>query len=153
MDLGTYCLHWIRTVVGAEPAGVQAQGQTAASGVDLSTHAILSFQNGIIAEMTCDMIGPVRATLEVIGLEGSLKVINPLAPQMGHMLEVSRDGEAPRRETVTRDPTDDFQLRAFVDAVRGRKPALTGGADAVAQMTVIDAIKAAAAGSGRASLG
>ncbi len=153
MDLGTYCLHWARTVAGAEPLGVQAESVLGASGVDISTHAILNFPGGVIAELTCDMAGPVRASLEITGLEGSLKVINPLAPQLGHLLEVTREGEIGHRETVTRDPTYDFQLRAFVAAVRGGPPPLTGGADAVAQMAAIDAIKAAARQGGRVNLG
>jgi predicted dehydrogenase len=45
---------------------------------------------------------------------------------------------------VSRDPTYDFQLRAFVDAVRGVTPALTGGADAIAQMAAIEMIAAMA---------
>lgn len=152
MDLGTYCLHWARTVAGAEPFGVQAQSVFGASGIDISTHAILTFPRGVLAELTCDMAAPARASLEITGLEGVLKVINPLAPQMGHMLEVTRDGAESRRETVTRDPTYDFQLRAFVAAVRGGSPPFTGGADAVAQMAVIDAIKSAAAQGGRTAL-
>lgn len=144
MDLGTYCLHWARTVAGAEPVGARAQSVFGASGVDISTHAILGFPGGVIAEVTCDMVGPVRATLDITGREGTMKVVNPLAPQLGHLLEVAREGEAPRQETMTRDPTFDFQLRAFVDAVRGGAAPLTGGQDAVGQMAAIDAIKAAA---------
>ena len=55
---------------------------------------------------------------------------------------VSVEGEEARRETVSRDPTYDFQLRAFVDAVRGAAPALTGGADAIAQMAAMETIAA-----------
>ncbi|WP_309643112.1 Gfo/Idh/MocA family oxidoreductase [Phenylobacterium sp.] len=145
MDLGTYCLHWSRTVAGAEPLAARAESVLSASGVDVSTHAILAFPGGVIAELTCDMAGPVRASLEITGLEGRLKVINPLAPQLGHLIEVVREGGTSRRETASREPTYDFQLRAFVAAVRGEAAPLTGGADAVAQMAAIDAIKAAIA--------
>lgn len=60
------------------------------------------------------------------------------------MLEITPEGEATRQETVTRDPTYDYQLRAFVDAVRGRAADLTGGDDAVAQMELLDAVRPAA---------
>ena len=142
MDLGTYCLHWVRTVVGAEPEVRAAKAMIGATGVDISTQATLAFPRGVSAEISCDMAGPVRATLEIEGLEGRIKVINPLAPQMGHLIEVSVEGEEARRETVSRDPTYDFQLRAFVDAVRGAAPALTGGADAIAQMAAMETIAA-----------
>lgn len=144
MDLGTYCLHWVRTVVGAEPQVRAAKAMIGATGVDISTRATLAFPRGVMAEIACDMAGPVRATLEIEGLEGRLKVINPLAPQMGHLIEVTVEGDEPRREMVSRDPTYDFQLRAFVDAVRGVTPALTGGADAIAQMAAIEMIAAMA---------
>lgn len=143
MDLGTYCLHWLRTVAGAQPRVLEAASMFGASGVDISTRATLAFPLGVSAEMVCDMAGPVRATLAVEGSAGSLRVVNPLAPQLGHMLEVTPEGHATRQETVTRDPTYDFQLRAFVQAVRGRRPALTGGEDAVAQMQLLDAVRAA----------
>lgn len=144
MDLGTYCLHWVRTVAGAEPTVVTAASMFGASGVDISTRATLAFPLGVNAEIICDMAGAVRATLAVEGSAGVLRVVNPLAPQLGHLLEVTPEGRSARQETVTREPTYDFQLRAFVDAVRGRSPAVTGGQDAVAQMQLLDAVRAAA---------
>lgn len=144
MDLGTYCLHWVRTVVGAEPEIRSASAMIGATGVDISTQAMLTFPRGVVADISCDMAGPVRATLEIEGLEGRLKVINPLAPQMGHLIEVTVEGEEARRETVSRDATYDFQLRAFVEAARGGPPPLTGGADAIAQMAALEAIAAMA---------
>jgi predicted dehydrogenase len=144
MDLGTYCLHWARTVAGGEPKVTAASHVLAGSGVDISTKATLAFARGVVAEIACDMAGSVRATLDVEGAEGRMRVINPLAPHLGHMLEVTREGEAARQETVSREPSYDFQLRAFVAAVRGEETPLTGRDDAVAQMDLIDAVKAAA---------
>lgn len=144
MDLGTYCLHWVRTVAGSEPKVTAASCMLGGSGVDISTRATLAFARGVIAEVVCDMAGPVRATLDIEGAEGRMRVVNPLAPQLGHLLEVTREGEQTRQETVSREPTYDFQLRAFVGAVRGEEAPLTGGDDAVAQMDLIDQIKAAA---------
>lgn len=144
MDLGTYCLHWVRTVAGAEPKVVSASSVFGASGVDISTKANLAFPRGVSAEIVCDMAGTVRATLAIEGTAGEMRVVNPLAPQMGHLIEVTPEGHAARQETVSREPTYDFQLRAFVEAVRGRAGALTGGDDAVAQMELLDAVRTAA---------
>ena len=83
------------------------------------------------------------AMLEVMGRLGSLKAVSPLVPQMGHLLEVKIDGAEPRRETFSRDPTYDFQLRAFVDACRGGPAPLTFGQDSIAQMVLLDAVSAA----------
>src|SRR3546814_19793812 len=46
MDLGTYCLHWCRTVMGAEPRVTAARALVGASGVDLATDASLAFPSG-----------------------------------------------------------------------------------------------------------
>lgn len=144
MDIGTYPLHWVRTAVGAEPSVARAGGVFGRGGIDHSTQADLVFPNGATATISCSMVEPTpMASLEVVGTLGRLKAINPLAPQMGHLLEVrAAEGEA-RRETFSRDPTYDFQLRAFVDAVRGGPPPLTSGADSIAQMVLIDAVSAA----------
>lgn len=144
MDLGTYCLHWVRTVAGSEPKVVSASSVLGATGVDISTKAVLAFPRGVSAEIACDMAGAVRATLAIEGTAGEMRVVNPLAPQMGHRIEVTPEGEAARQEMVSRDPTYDFQLRSFVEAVRGRARSLTGGDDAVAQMELLDAVRAAA---------
>lgn len=144
MDIGTYPLHWVRTAAWAEPAVVRASGVFGRGGVDHSTEAELLFPNGATARISGSMVEETpMASLEVTGTLGSLKAINPLAPQMGHLLEVKVTGAEPRRETFSRDPTYDFQLRAFVDAIRGGPAPLTSGKDAIAQMVLLDAVSAA----------
>ncbi|MEO8114359.1 MAG: Gfo/Idh/MocA family oxidoreductase, partial [Phenylobacterium sp.] len=138
MDLGTYCLHWCRTVAGAEPKVTRADCLLGETGVDIWTRATLTFPSGVVADICCDMTAVFKAELTIEGAKGTLKVINPLAPQLGHRIEV--EGGTPRRETVTRDPTYDFQLRAFVDAVRGGPAPPTAGADSIAQMRLLDAV-------------
>lgn len=142
MDLGTYCVHWCRTLAGEEPKVTRATAMIGETGVDISTHASLAFARGITGQVACDMASPPHACLEIEGLDGRIKVTNPLAPQLGHLIEI--DGlDGARRETCTRDPTYDFQLRAFVAAVRGGAAPPTSGADSVGQMAALDAIRAA----------
>ncbi|WP_421931558.1 Gfo/Idh/MocA family protein [Phenylobacterium sp.] len=144
MDIGTYPLHWVRTAAWAEPTVVRASGVFGRGGVDHSTEAELVFPNGATARVSGSMVADApMASLEVGGTLGRLKAINPLAPQMGHLLEVTIEEEPPRRETFSREPTYDFQLRAFVDACRGGPSPLTSGKDSIAQMVLIDAVSAA----------
>ncbi|MFZ3004909.1 MAG: Gfo/Idh/MocA family oxidoreductase [Phenylobacterium sp.] len=144
MDIGTYPLHWVRTAAWAEPTVARAGGVFGRGGVDHSTEAELLFPNGAVAKISGSMVEDTpMALLEVTGTLGSLKAINPLAPQMGHLLEVKIAGAEPRRETFSRDPTYDFQLRAFVDACRGGPAPLTCGKDSIAQMVLLDAVSAA----------
>ena len=144
MDIGTYPLHWVRTAAWAEPTVVRASGVFGRGGVDHSTQAELLFPGGVTARISGSMVEATpMASLEVTGTLGSLKAINPLAPQMGHLLEVRIAGAEPRRETFSREPSYDFQLRAFVDACRGGPPPLTFGKDSIAQMVLLDAVSAA----------
>lgn len=144
MDIGTYPLHWVRTAAWAEPTVVRASGVFGRAGVDHSTQAELLFPNGATARISGSMVEETpMALLEVTGTQGSLKAVNPLAPQVGHLLEVTIGGGPPRRETFSREPTYDFQLRAFVEACRGGSPPLTSGKDSIAQMELLDAVSAA----------
>jgi predicted dehydrogenase len=140
MDLGAYCLHFCRTITAAEPEVTRATSRMGPTGVDLATRATLAFPSGAQAEISCDMAAPMRVELMVEGSDGRIAVLNPLVPQFGCRLEING-----RVEPVVTEPTYDFQLRAFAAAVRGGPRPLTDGADAVAQMTLIDAVKARAA--------
>ena len=69
---------------------------------------------------------------------GTLTVVNPLLPQMGHQIARRDRGPARRPKRLDRRPTFAYQLDAFIDAVENGAPLLTGADDAVKQMRVID---------------
>lgn len=140
-DLGTYCVHWCRTVAGAEPQVMSVSRDLHGSGVDLATRAELGFPDEVRASINCDMRGPMMARLEVRGTVGQVTVINPLAPQAGHVIRV-QIGDERRVESVEKVTTYQRQLEAFVQAVRTGKAPVTSGADTVAQMRILDAIRA-----------
>ena len=143
MDMGTYCLHWCRTLMGSEPTVVAAKGKFSDRGVDLETDAQLLFPGGAAADIHCSMIDPVmKASLMIRGETGEIRVLNPLAPQAGHRLDVMVGG-IKRTETASLDPTYLFQLQAFAEACRTGIPPLTSGTDSIAQMDLIDAVAAA----------
>lgn len=143
MDLGTYPLHWCRTLAGSEPTVTSARCEFSKQGVDVDTEARLDFA-GVPARVACSMQpGGVRVTLDITGTKGAIKILNPMAPQMGHRVTIEGAG-APREESFTREATYNFQLRAFVEAVRTGVAPPTGGADSIGQMAAIDAIYAAA---------
>ena len=143
MDLGTYCLHWCRSVAGTEPKVTSTRAVFSGRGVDLETEAHLDF-DGLPARIACSMQpGGFAASLRIEGSAGSMTVINPLAPQLGHRLTIETAGGS-RDDTFTREPTYNFQLRAFVAALDSGTAPLTSGDDSIGQMTAIDAIYAAA---------
>ncbi|HMK63964.1 MAG TPA: Gfo/Idh/MocA family oxidoreductase, partial [Acidimicrobiales bacterium] len=145
MDAGCYTVHMLRHLAGAEPEVTTARARLRSPEVDRFMQADYRFSAGITGRTTCSMLSAqlIRAGFTVTGTEGQIKAFNPMAPQMMHRLTVSgRGGRS--TEHVTRRPTYEFQLQAFADAVLRAVPPITGLDDALANMTVIDAVYRAA---------
>jgi predicted dehydrogenase len=143
MDLGTYALHALRTLLGEEPRVEAAQARFE-DGVDAELSGRLAFPSAATAEIACSMTAErPMARLELAGERGSLEVVNFVAPQRGCRFVVTIDGTT--REAPTDGPsTYAAQLAHLHDVIVGGHLPLTGGADATAQMDVIDALYAAA---------
>ena len=139
MDIGCYPISWVRHLTADEPIEVTAFAEVGPQDVDLFLQASMVFPNDIEVTATGDMRpdGKFKAEIEVIGSEGSLKVLNPLSPQSGNLLLLTRNGET-SSETFERRPTYSYQLDAFIAAIEEGQPLLTGPDDAVKQMQVID---------------
>jgi predicted dehydrogenase len=85
----------------------------------------------------------LRISARVVGDNGELGVLNPVLPQMFHRLSV-RSADGKRTERFPRRATYAYQLDAFAAAVLRGEPVKTPPADAIENMTVIDAIYRAA---------
>jgi predicted dehydrogenase len=143
MDLGCYPIHALRTLIGEEPSVRSASGAFEGR-VDTSITAELSFPSGATATVGCAMVtDAISATLRVEGERGWLEITPFIAPQMRGRLTTMIDGETEVQE-ATGPTTYEAQLAHVGEVLAGRAMPLTGGADAVADMTVIDAIYAAA---------
>jgi predicted dehydrogenase len=147
MDLGCYCLHWIRTVAGDEPTVVQASARCETPGVDLDIQADLAFTSGPTASLKCSMRprdGALYRRLRVEGDAGVLELDNPVTPHAGSTLSIEAEN-APLPQIVSGgDTTFHFQLRHVMEVIEGRAKPLTGGDDAIGNMRAIDAIYRAA---------
>lgn len=143
MDLGCYALQWARVVAGEEGEVVSARMRMV-DGVDAETEARLRFPSGAEARVSCGMDGEAfRAFLNVEGSRGRLKVVNPLAPQFGHALEIDTGGTV-RSETVDGPSTFAAQLEAVVSTLLDGAPFPLSADDPIKSMAAIDAVKAAA---------
>ncbi|MFM9864055.1 MAG: Gfo/Idh/MocA family protein [Micropepsaceae bacterium] len=143
MDLGCYPLQWVRVATGEEPA-VERASMRIVDGVDAVTEAVLRFPSGAKATVACSMDGSgFAAFLNIIGERGAIKVLNPLAPQMGHQLDVDIGGKT-RSETVEGPSTFAAQLQAVAATLLDGAPFPLAADDPVTSMTVIDAVRAGA---------
>ena len=140
MDLGCYPIHALRTLIGGEAEVVAARADYAL-GVEAEAEATLRFDGGINAEVRCGMRSLERRwDLEIVGERGSLKIANFIVPHFGGTLTI----ETPTgivREEPDNISTYAAQLTHVADVVLNGARPLTGGADAIANMRVIEAVR------------
>ncbi|HEY3605907.1 MAG TPA: Gfo/Idh/MocA family oxidoreductase [Pseudonocardiaceae bacterium] len=145
MDAGCYAVHMVRLLGGGEPEVVSAKAELHGADVDRAMRAELRFAAGHTGRIRCSLWSTdlLRISARAVGERGELKVRNPLAPQVGHRISV-RTNDGRRTEHLARRPTYAYQLDAFVGAVRHGEPVLTDPADAIRNLSVIDAVYRAA---------
>ena len=147
MDLGCYCMHWIRTVAGEEPTVVKANARCGVPGVDLDIDADLAFVSGPTARLQCSMQPPdgvLFRRLRVHGDGGVLEIENPVSPHAGATLSIESPNSPMPQIVSGGDTTFHFQLRHILEVLEGRAQPLTGGDDALGNMRAIDAVYRAA---------
>jgi predicted dehydrogenase len=144
-DLGGYPVHALRTLVGAEPEVVSAE-MDVRHGVDAFTTAEFKFPGGPDGRLRCSMVAErFDCGLTLRGERGRLTIRNFVSPQMGCTFRV-RIGDELRAEPTEGPTTYAAQLQHLVEVMgEGARP-LTGGADAIANLVLMDAIRAKARG-------
>ncbi|MCW5951671.1 MAG: Gfo/Idh/MocA family oxidoreductase, partial [Propionibacteriaceae bacterium] len=81
MDLGCYPVHWVRALLGEEPAVTRAAVELNDLGADLSFSASLAFPSGPTATVSSTMAGDViRSPFEIVGTRGRVHVENMIFP-------------------------------------------------------------------------
>jgi predicted dehydrogenase len=108
--------------------------------------ADLVFPDGQTGHLTCSTLSSIifRWTVTVRGSAATLHVVNPIRPYRRHKLTIT-SGKVVHQETVPgKGTTFQYQLEAFVNAIRGRGPNLTPPEVAVCNQKVIDEIYRAA---------
>jgi predicted dehydrogenase len=148
-----YPLHALRSLAGAEPAVVRANAVLGATGVDESIDADLVFPGGATARARASMAPDARWLMQAT-VRGSRAVMTldnfvgphhgSVVPELGGRISVSSHQGTVLDESFTGETTYTYQLRAFRDAVLGGPTLPVQGDGAVANMALIDAVRAAA---------
>lgn len=138
MDLGCYVLHAFRTLLGEGEVLSATSDQI--DGVDATLEANLRFGE-VEAWMRCSMLAPRNDWIEIEGTGGTLRMNRFVSPHYGGSLVLTTP-----RGMITEEPsgpsTYAAQLGHAVRVFRGEATPLTGGADAIATMELIDACRA-----------
>ena len=138
MDLGCYVVHAFRTLLGK--GEVLSATAVMIDGVDATLEADLRF-GAVPAWMRCSMLSPRNDWIEIEGTDGRLRMNRFVSPHYGGNLVLTT-----ANGTVVEEPTGPSTYAAQLDHVvrvfRGQAQPLTGGADAIATMELIDACRA-----------
>ncbi|MGO1384137.1 MAG: Gfo/Idh/MocA family protein [Arachnia sp.] len=146
MDLGCYPIHLARTLMGSEPEVISASARLVDGGeVDEALAATLQFHGGVTCTIRSSLLEEREdQSARITGTLGAIEVKNFVHPQDGNQIVLSVESGVVTQE-VPRQPTSyAAQLAAFVAAVRDGVGVITGPADSVANMEVIDAMYRAA---------
>jgi predicted dehydrogenase len=153
MDIGCYPISVARWLFGAEPDEVHAIAQLdPASGVDVQTTAMMRFGVGHATFTVATRAEPYQR-VHVVGSAGRIELEIPFnAPNdRPTRIAISTGRQPPTAPATTIEEfaaVDQYSLQAdaFAAAVREGSSAALPPSDALANMAVIDAVRAAAAG-------
>jgi D-xylose 1-dehydrogenase (NADP+, D-xylono-1,5-lactone-forming) len=146
MDVGCYCINFMRWITGEEPVAAQAFASFgAASGVDENLVALLHFPSGALGHFDCGLRQQFTRCYEVRGTHGRILAENAFTPQPNDAA-VIRLWQGDQYDTLTLPPANHYTLMAedFADALlEGRPPRYTA-ADGIANMRAVEMVLAAA---------
>ena len=149
MDVGCYAIHMNRVFADAEPKVVSAQAKVLKREprIDRWIAAKFQYDTGFTGTVTAALWSGalLKIGLRIVGSEGELRCFNPTQPGLYH--RASLRGAAGKRDVGVSDKRASYwhQLGAFSAAIAGdRSRNITGCAEAISNMRVIDDVYAAA---------
>ena len=145
-DIGCYCINLSRMLFGGEPTGIEASVTRDATGTDVLTSAILTFDEGVAA-FTCSTRVEPDQRVHIYGTDGRISIGIPfnIPPDRPTEVFVTSGGDppvSPNTQTLTFEPADMYAIQAerFANAVLDDQPLPIPPEDAIGNMQVIDAI-------------
>jgi len=155
MDIGCYCIHSARFVLGSEPTSVRAAiRRDPECGVDIVTSAILEFED-TKAIFGCSTRAQPAQRADIVGTRGRISIEIPFnipadRPTHISLIAGGRPPAEPNTEVMEFAVRDQYTLQAeaFAAAVIEGAPLPDAGADIVPNLRVIERVFAAAESGG-----
>ncbi len=109
LDVGCYCVNFARLLLGDSPLDVRAWAKMHRErGVDMALHAVLEYDSGRHAALSCGFDGGLYQGAVLIGTDGALGVSEPFVTWMRRPRLTLQVGDT---EQVTEfDPVNTFRL-------------------------------------------
>ncbi len=143
LDVGCYCVHVIRKIIGREPQQVMAWHNLNDSGADWSTQAMLDFGGGVRALFDCSFDYQSNQFLYVAGTQGQIHTDWPFSPMDKTHLTLSTP-EDRQKKTYRKYPQFTAAVEAFQELLTAERWLPCPARDSIANLTVLDAIAASA---------
>jgi predicted dehydrogenase len=147
LDVGCYGVSLARWMMGSEPTAVQAQAIYHRSGVDVHVVASLRFPGAGLAGIEASFISALQQTYTVVGTGGALELPHdafiPWEKDAVFSLRL-KDQENGRQFVTAGDDEYRLMIEHFGDAIAGQCHLSYSPSESVANMTVLDALAAAA---------
>ena len=141
MDVGCYPVSLVRTVLGEPDRAYAHANDTRGVGVDTELAGVLEYADGRSARVASGFDTQLVQRYRIDATNGWIVVEQAFDAPADEPVEVTYriDG---RRGVETFEPVDQYrrQVEHFADRVAAGEAPLTGGAEAVANMRVIDAL-------------
>jgi predicted dehydrogenase len=155
MDIGCYCIHFSRTIAGAEPTAISVVANFHTSGVDEMAAGTMVFPEGITASFAVGMCLHADNTAHIFGSDGFIEIPVPWkAEESPARFTIARgappkmDGpsstSAPPREVRSVEFTGNLygvEADDFAAAVFGHAEPRITRADSLGNMKVLDEMR------------
>jgi predicted dehydrogenase len=140
-DVGVHCIDALRYILQDEVHQVSAIGQTDAHSGDVEASAVLSlkFRRGTLAAVPVSTRAAYRTPLEFVGDHGVLRAQSGVTVDKDIAIELWRDGQLVRTETVSNRLAYGLQVDAFAKAVEGKAPFPVPGEQGWHNQVILDA--------------
>lgn len=148
LDLGVYCVSFLRWALGEEPDAVKGLQQLAPQGADVCTSGLLHFPSGALATFSCAYDSPFVCGYEIIGKKGRiLSDGGPLCAWPDGIFSVKLFPQEGEPHIFTQPATDHYDLmaEAFAASARGLRPLEFDLEDSESNFHVLDRVKQSAA--------
>ena len=147
LDVGCYCVNFTRLFLGDAPRAVHAWAtMDGVHGVDTSVHAVLEYESGTHAAVSCGFDGGPYQRAVLVGTEGALSLSEPFIT-WAHPPRLTVHGGGTER-VIEHEPVDTFRMEIedFCQAVNGGTGPLLKSNEGLLNARVLDRIAAAATG-------
>jgi predicted dehydrogenase len=156
MDVGCYCINFIRHIFGSEPQSVMASQHIPAQfGCDMTTSAILEFGDQRVAVLNCSFETGFRSSITVAGSKGVLTAEKFFTPPNEGKIGFAVETSDQKIHEFEMDAVNQFllEIEHFSECVlEGKGVLLDPHKDAVGNSRAIDAIRESAATGCRAAV-